>query len=128
MNKTFIILTAMGCLLSTPAHAAEATGHEGHNMAPPATAATGPDAAPWSYKNRNNPAPYTKDRWEMLPQSGNGMMFVTPEKLSAAERCHILATRPGIMVDRATRSACGMPIQEVSKARTAPAAGGHAGH
>lgn len=128
MNKTFIILGAMGWLLTTPTYAAEATSHEGHNTAPSATAATGSDAAPWSYKGRNNPAPYTKDRWEMLPQPGNGMMFVTPEKFSAAERCRILGTRPGIMVDRATRSACGLPAQEASKARAAPAAGGHTGH
>ena len=129
MNKTLIILGSMGWLLANAAHAAEATGHEGHNMATTTTtAAEGPDAASWSYKGRNNPAPYTKDRWEMLPQPGNGMMFVTQEKLSAAERCRILGTGRSIMVDKATRSACGLPVPAAPKADAAPAAGGHAGH
>lgn len=128
MNKTLIILSAVGGLLATPAYAAEATGHEGHNMAATTPTAAGSDAAPWSYKGRNNPAPYTKDRWEMLPQPGNGMMFVTPEKLSAAERCRILGTNDSIMVDKATRSACGLPAQDAPKAGAVPAAGGHSGH
>ena len=128
MNKTLIILGGMGWLLAAPAHAAEVTGHEGHNMPSTAPAADGPDAMSWSYKGRNNPAPYTKDRWEMLPQPGNGMMLVTPEKLKTAERCRILGTNRSIMVDKATRSACGLPVSEAPKAGAAPAAGGHSGH
>lgn len=128
MNKTLIILSGIGCWLAIPAYAAEVTGHEGHNMATTAAKAAGPDAAPWSYQGRNNPAPYTKDRWEMLPQPGNGMMFVTPEKLSTAERCRILGTNDSIMVDKATRNACGLPVHIAPKAGPAPAVGGHTGH
>lgn len=62
---------------------------------------------PWSYKGRNNPAPYQSGRWEMVPVPEYGHMFISTKGLSPALACAAL-DNPGVMVDRATRARCGI--------------------
>ena len=80
---------------------------------------------PWSYKGRDNHTPTTSGRWEMVPVPGYGHMFLSAQGLSKDLRCAALAN-PGVMVDRATRKACGLPEKPVSSGKPAPAS--HAGH
>lgn len=62
---------------------------------------------PWSYKGRNNPAPYQSGRWEMVPVPEYGHMFISTQGLSKELACAAL-DNPGVMVDRATRARCGI--------------------
>lgn len=88
------------------------------------------DDGPWSYKGRKNPEPTKTGRWEMVPVPGYGHMFVTTQGLNRDLACAAL-DNPGVMVDRATRSACGLPATPSKSPATAPgapAASGHAHH
>lgn len=104
---------------------AGASGHGGHDAAPQATAGS------WSYHDRNNPRPQAaKDRWEMVPVPGYGHLYVSGKELSAELRCAAVRDNPRVMVDRATRKACGMPeiptVRESRAGRAAPAGRIHA--
>lgn len=99
-------------VVPTPAPAA--SGHEGHGMTmtdehaghrmPATTTGT------WSYIGRDNPKPTTESRWEMLPVPEYGHMFISAQNHDPTLRCRALAA-PGVMVDRATREACGLGAQ-----------------
>jgi hypothetical protein len=92
--------------------------HSGHAM-PDGTETTegarhdrGPPVimGPWSYHGRKLAEPHkTGDRWEMIPVPGYGHMYLNADQVSAELKCAALRDNPGIMVDRATRRACGMP-------------------
>lgn len=121
--------------------------HEGHDMdsmhheTQPALKQNGHDAhaghamppvkdGPWSYRARNNPEPDTRNRVGFVPVGA--MQQVSAEKLTKQERCAALLGNPGVMVDRATRVACGQPATTATRPthRAAPATdhGSHAGH
>lgn len=96
---------------------ARAAGEVDHSKMDHAAMGHGPPAAadgPWAYTSRKNPAPYTTNRWEMVPVPQYGHMFVSTERLSPELRCAALRENPGVMVDRATRKRCGMPEQPSS--------------
>lgn len=84
----------------------------GHGGPPPAD-------GPWSYKSRKNPAPHKHGRWDMVPVPGYGHMFINVGKLSPELRCAALRDNPGVMVDRATRKACGVSEAAAPAARPA---------
>ncbi len=114
------MITLVAALASGVAKAAEkaADAHAGHQM--PAMdhsqmdhAAMGHAAptmtdGPWSYQGRDNPKPHKTGRWEMVPVPGYGHMFISAQGLSRELTCAAL-DNPGVMVDRATRQACGLP-------------------
>lgn len=79
------------------------TGHAGHTMS-----AAGTDG-PWSYMGRTNPKPFRENRWEMVPVPGYGHLYLNAGNLSRELICAALQDNPRVMVDRATRKACGMP-------------------
>lgn len=90
-----------------------AGGHEGHQMAPTTR-------GPWSYHDRENPKPYTKGRWEMVPGEGNTATFIVTDKLSEAERCRALLNNPAVAVDRVTRAACGAASEKKGQDKPDP--------
>lgn len=96
-------------------------GHGGHAMP------VGPVTGSWAYTGRDNPQPHRENRWEMVPVPGYGHMFIAAGHLPEPLRCAAL-DNPGIMVDRATRKACGLPESPAAKADrpAAPAGAGHA--
>lgn len=102
-------------------------GHAHHGAAPVTE-------GPWSYKGRQNPAPHTAERWEMVPANPRTGMYVAADRVSEAERCRMLREADHLAVDRATRAACGMTAQAAPGAGTAPSkasapsSDGHAGH
>lgn len=126
MQSLRIVVLGMGMMLSIAAGAAESTGpagraadpHAGHNMGGPVK------DGPWSYTSRKNPAPFTRDRWEMVPAPGEPMMFVVRDPLSVEERCRIARENRGQIVDRATRAACG----DVPAPAPVPVKQDHSGH
>jgi hypothetical protein len=82
------------------------------------------------YKGRDNPKPYKQGRWEMVPVPGYGHMFISTQGLSRELTCAAL-DNPGVMVDRATHKACGLPETPSRSpliAPSGPAASGHAHH
>ena len=85
------------------APAADADPHAGH-----ATGAAQGDDGPWSYKGRKNPAPYTENRWEMVPAEGNTATYVNADKLDKDARCAALKRQSVQALDRATRAECGI--------------------
>lgn len=78
-------------------------GHTGHTMGAAAT------DGPWSYMGRTNPKPFREKRWEMVPVPGYGHLYLNSGKLSQELICEAFRDNPRVMVDRATRKACGMP-------------------
>jgi len=125
ITRILIAVLAAGCFVPG-AYAAEATGHEGHNMDPHAGHRMGAPVTdgPWSYSSRKNPEPYTRNRWEMLPAPGNPMMFVSQQNLSPEERCKIVRESRAQIADRATQAACG----SVPPPAPAPVRQDHSGH
>ncbi|OGI63175.1 MAG: hypothetical protein A2W18_06410 [Candidatus Muproteobacteria bacterium RBG_16_60_9] len=111
----FMALLAIGATAAEKAVDHAAMGHTGAVV-----------DGPWSYKNRNNPQPYKQGRWEMVPVPQYGHMFLNTEKLDGELRCAAVRDNPGVMVDRATRKACGMPELPPSVAN--PPAGKRADH
>lgn len=114
--------------------------HDGHDMPGSAQPSSDPGGAhdahtghatpaasdgPWSYKGRQNPEPHTKGRWETVPHPDQ-MQFVSADELSAKERCQALLSNAHVVVDRATKAACGKP-EMAAPASTADHSG-HAGH
>jgi hypothetical protein len=108
----FFAIVVFGALLAVPAaaqhhggHPAPAAqphdpGHRGHG------AAAGPEADGWSYLARDNPKPASRNRWVMVPGE-SGAMYRSAKDMSVAERCRALLGSPRIIVDEATRAACG---------------------
>jgi hypothetical protein len=78
---------------------------------------------PWSYKGRNNPAPYKSGRWEMVPVPEYGHMFISTQGLSKELACAAL-DNPGVMVDRATRARCGIAERPKAATKASPAESG----
>lgn len=78
--------------------------HAGHAMPSVVSSDT------WSYIGRDNPKPSTDARWEMWPVPEYGHMFINAQGQDTNLRCRALAA-PGLMVDRATREACGLGQQ-----------------
>jgi hypothetical protein len=74
------------------------------------------DHGPWSYKGRDNPKPHKTGRWDMVPVPEYGHMFISAQGLSKELRCAAL-DNPGVMVDRATRQACGLPPAAAAPAK-----------
>lgn len=109
-----------GWLASAPIASAQSDAHAGHTTAPAPV-----HDGPWSYKGRDNPAPYTHGRWEMVPSAKNGAAFISADKLSAPARCALLREHDYMAVDRATRAAC---EGTVAPAPAPPAADPHASH
>lgn len=100
------------------------THHQGHGMEHGDHAASPKASGDWSYLKRDNPQPYpAKDRWEMVPVPGYGHLYLSAEGVSRDLRCAALRENPRVMVDRATRRACGMPqmptVRESSAGRAA---------
>jgi len=75
-------------------------GHQGHGAAAPS--ATGD----WAYVGRDNPKPTTRNRWVMVPGEG-GAMYRSAKDMTPDQRCKALLGNPRIIVDAATREACG---------------------
>lgn len=99
---------------AAPTPAPAASGHEAHSMTMPDEHAghrmPATTTGTWSYIGRDNPKPTTESRWEMLPVPEYGHMFISAQEHDLALRCRALAS-PGVMVDRATRAACGLDVQ-----------------
>lgn len=72
-----------------------------HEMGPAVT------TGPWSYKDRHNPDPYTKKRWEMVPVPGYGHLYISGGGLTKELRCAAIMNNPRFMVDRKTQAECG---------------------
>ena len=112
MKKAHIVVAAVAVVLaggvSVVQSANEAVDHSKMDHAAMGHGAPAPADGPWSYKGRKSPDPYKEGRWEMVPVPQYGHMFVSTEKLSQELRCAALRDNPGVMVDRATRKACGM--------------------
>lgn len=125
MRYAQILFAVSGALLAVSIARAEApAGVVDHSkMDHAAMGHSGPPSAdgPWSYTSRKNPEPYKKGRWDMVPVPQYAHMFISVDKLSPELRCAALRENPGVMVDRATRKACGMPELGVP---TAPSAMG----
>lgn len=86
---------------AAPANSPAADAHAGHGNAPV-------DDGPWSYKGRKNPAPYTENRWEMVPGEGNSATYVDAATLDKDARCAALKRQTVQALDRATRAECGI--------------------
>jgi hypothetical protein len=118
-------------LLALPVAQAAEMDHSKMDHAAMGHGAPAASEGPWSYKGRNNPVPHKSGRWEMVPVPGYGHMFISTQGLSQELRCAALAN-PGVMVDRVTRKACGLPERAMMPAAGArPAAdapSGHGGH
>ena len=127
LNK---LMFAVGTILAAGAVSAAEVDHSKMDHAAMGHAAPAVSDGPWSYKSRKNPEPTKTGRWEMVPVPGYGHMFITTQGLSRELTCAAL-DNAGVMVDRATRKACGLP-DTPSKAPlivpSAPAASGHAHH
>lgn len=95
---------------------AAADPHAGHMMAPS-------QDGPWSYMGRENPKPYTQERWEMVPSSKNGAQFIAADALSPQARCAALRDHGYMAVDRATRAACAQRPAPVSAPPAEPQPG-----
>lgn len=93
-------------------HRMPAMDHSQMDHAAMGHAAAAVSDGPWSYKGRDNPKPHKTGRWEMVPVPGYGHMFITTQGLSRELTCAAL-DNPGVMVDRATREACGLPAGAV---------------
>jgi hypothetical protein len=118
-THSILILGLTVALAGVAVSAAEkaADPHAGHKTPAVNHAAMGHGPAavtdgPWSYKGRDNPAPTKTGRWEMVPVPEYGHMFISTKDLSKALTCAAL-DNPGVMVDRATRAACGLPASAV---------------
>lgn len=112
IRRTTTLLSIIGMLAAGAVSAAEKSDdpHAGHMMdhAAMGHGTAAPADGPWSYKGRNSPAPYRSGRWEMVPVPGYGHMFIGTQGVSRELACAAL-DNPGVMVDRATRKACGLP-------------------
>ncbi|MFN2349748.1 MAG: cytochrome c [Thioalkalivibrio sp.] len=100
--------------------------HTGHDMGPRVT------SGPWSYLDRDNPEPYGQDRWVMVPIPGIEAGYRFVRGVDAADVCAELDKRR-IMVDRATREACGarpdtLPFEGVAMTADVDAPVGHSDH
>ena len=113
VNKYFMLVAAFAALPAFigPLAAQEQSDHEGHDMA-----AMGHDMAAmmsvgeggsWSYVGRNNPKMQMHERWEMVPVAARRGVAISATGMTREERCAALMTAQNIMLDRATRAACG---------------------
>jgi hypothetical protein len=116
--KMFIVGVCAGAF-ATSAWAQSSGGEVDHSKVDHAAMGHGVPATdgPWSYKNRQNPEPHKQGRWEMVPVPEYGHMFLSVEGLSSELRCAALQN-PGVMVDRASRKACGLPELPQSMAKS----------
>lgn len=123
MNYGKIAVVCFGVALAGIAWAQSPNDNMDHSKMDHAAMGHGaraPAAGPWSYKGRDNPAPYKQGRWDMVPVPQYGHMFVSVEKLSPELRCAALRDNPGVMVDRATRQACNSPDRVAPATAPAP--------
>lgn len=106
----FFALGAAGSATAESPHgAAHGAAHDEHAAA---SNMQKDGALTWSYTGRERPVAPSQ-RWEMVPQPGNSMMFVVAD----SEACAKLAAAPRVMaVDRATRQACGLQSAPASAA------------
>lgn len=119
-NFKFFIVGLCAGLFATAAWAQSAGGEVDHSKMDHTAMGHGAPVTdgPWSYKSRKNPEPYKSGRWEMVPVPEYGHMFLSTEKLSPELRCAAVRDNPGVMVDRATRKACGMPAVPAAVAKS----------
>jgi hypothetical protein len=120
----------VGTIVAAGAVSAAEVDHSKMDHAAMGHAAPAVSDGPWSYKSRKNPEPIRTGRWEMVPVPDYGHMFISTKGLSRELACAALDT-PGVMVDRATRKACGLsdtPSKPPLVAPSVPAASSHAHH
>lgn len=96
-------------------HGGGSDPHAGHDM----HGSPGVTTGPWSYLDRENPQPHTKNRWEMIPVPGYGHMFLHADKVSEELRCAALQN-PGVMVDRVERARCAGTSAPAAQPYTVP--------
>ena len=108
MNMSNKLLCAAATMLVVGVATAAEVDHSKMDHAAMGHAAPSASDGPWSYKSRKNPEPTKTGRWEMVPVPEYGQMFISTKGLSKELTCAAL-DNPGVMVDRATRAACGLP-------------------